>query len=263
MATDAPTDAGRLAELHKMASLGRMLAAVVHEFNTPLGSLTSNADVTLRAIEAVKKLLAGGPEPAGPPLAKVMALLETIAGLAAVDKIACQRIAGLVRGLRTFSREDQGEFRKVQVHDLIEDALKLVGWIYGQRIAVERDFGALPEIECFPQALSHVFLNLLANAGQAIEGEGTVAIRTRAEEGFVHVAISDSGRGIRAEDQPKVFSRGFTTKPAGEGTGLGLSIARDIVVGAHGGTLDFESPPGAGATFHVRLPVSQPEKHAH
>jgi len=99
------------------------------------------------------------------------------------------------------------------------------------------------------------------NAGQAIDGQGTVTVRTRAEGGFVHIAISDTGRGIRPEDRPKIFTSGFSTKPSGEGTGLGLAITRDIVVEAHGGAIDFESQPGAGTTFHVRVPTGQARRH--
>jgi FixJ family two-component response regulator len=250
----------QLADAHRMASFGRMLAAVVHEINTPIGSLLSNSEVTLRSLDALKGLLAGAPESSSPPSAKAMALLETIASLAAVDKLACERIASMVRGLRTFSRLDQGGLGTVQVHGLIEDALKLADWIYGRRITVERDFGDLPEIECFPQSLSQVFLNLLVNAGQAIEVQGKVVVRTRAEGGRVHIAISDTGKGIQPEDRPKIFSPGFSTKPIGEGTGLGLVIARDIVVATHGGAIAFESQPGVGTTFHVRIPTKQPRK---
>ena len=248
------TDASQFAEIHKLALLGRMLAAVVHELNTPLGALTSNADIISRSVEALKGVVE--------PSAKALGLMDGIGRLAAVDKMACERMAAVVRSLRTFSRPGESELRAVQIRDVIEDALKLAQWIYGQRIAVERDFGAVPEVECHPQALTQVFLNLLVNAGQAIEGQGAVTVRTRAEGAFVHIAVSDTGKGIRPEDRPKIFSRGFSTKPPEEGTGLGLSIARDIVVGAHGGALDFESRPGAGATFHVRLPIRQSKTHA-
>jgi FixJ family two-component response regulator len=277
MATDMPTGAAsppdraqlqrdleltraQLAEAHKMASLGRMLAAVVHEINTPIGSLLSNNEVTLRSLGSLRELLAGAPDSPSPSLAKALAILETVAGLAAVDKLAGERIASMVRGLRAFSRVDQGRPGTIQVHSLIEDALKLVDWTYGRRVTVERDFGDLPEIECYPQSLSQVFLNLLVNAGQAIEAQGKVVVRTRAEGGRVHIAVSDTGKGVQPEDRPKIFSPGFSTKPIGEGTGMGLVIVWDIVVATHGGTITFESQPGVGTTFHVRIPAKQPRK---
>ncbi len=256
MASNAPGNESVVAEVRRMASVGRMLEAVVHELNTPIASLLSNTETALRSIEVLKELVAGGRDPA-----RAAALLETLASLAAVDKLACERVAAVVRSLRPFSRAGGGEVRKAQVHELIDDSLKLVQWSYRRRIGVQRDFGRIPEIECVPEELRQVFLNLLMNAGQAIEGEGTVTVRTRQQGECVHIAISDTGRGIRPEDRPRIFSRGFSTKPTGEGTGLGLALARDIVTGAHGGSIDFESSPGAGATFHVRLPIAY-NKHA-
>ncbi len=115
--------------------------------------------------------------------------------------------------------------------------------------------GELPEVECHPHLLSQVFLNLLVNAGQAIEGEGKITVRTRLEGASVHVAIADTGRGMTAEQRQKVFSAGFTTNPLGVGTGLGLPISRQIIQEVHGGSIEFESQPGVGTTFHIRIPV--------
>jgi signal transduction histidine kinase len=124
---------------------------------------------------------------------------------------------------------------------------------------VETDFAELPEVECYPQMLSQVFLNLLVNAGQAIEAQGKIAVRTSLEDGgeTVHVSIADSGRGMTPEQKEKAFRAGFTTKAVGEGTGLGLSIAKEIIEEKHGGSLSFDSELGVGTTFHVRIPVRQ------
>jgi two-component system NtrC family sensor kinase len=243
----------KLAEARKMASLGQLLAVLVHEINTPLGALASNNEVERRLLDGLKMLDAGSPEAAG--------VVETLNGLAAVDKIACERLVAVVRSVRDFSSAAQGDRGSAQVNDLIDNALKLAAWIYRKRITVEKDYGDLPAIECYPQPLSQAFLNLLVNAGQAIDGQGTVTVRTSAEGDCVHIAISDTGRGIRPEDRPRIFTSGFSTKPSGEGTGLGLAITRDIVVEGHGGAIDFESRPGAGATFHVRVPTQQARRH--
>jgi two-component system NtrC family sensor kinase len=127
---------------------------------------------------------------------------------------------------------------------------------------VETNFGEIPEVECYSHLLNQVFLNLLVNAGQAIEGEGKITVSTRREGDCVHVSISDTGRGIAPEHRQKIFSSGFTTKEAGIGTGLGLPISRQIVEESHGGTLDFESKAGAGTTFHIRIPIEQGRKAA-
>jgi two-component system NtrC family sensor kinase len=122
---------------------------------------------------------------------------------------------------------------------------------------VETDFGEIPPVECHPNMLNQVFLNLLVNAGQAIEGEGKITVCTRHEGDGVHISISDTGHGIRPEDRPKIFAGGFTTKAVGVGTGLGLSISRKIVEEVHGGSIGFESQVGVGTTFHIRVPIQQ------
>ena len=120
---------------------------------------------------------------------------------------------------------------------------------------METDFGDLPEMECYPQMLSQVFLNLLVNAGQAIDGEGKIVVRTRLENEIVHISISDNGRGMTAEQQARAFEAGFTTKPVGEGTGLGLSIAREIVEEKHGGSIAVRKR--AGRRHHISHPASR------
>ena len=242
------------AEVHQFAAIGRLLAGIVHEINTPIGSIFSNTDVILRSLEMLDPLLA---ENTPESLAKARRIVETCHGLAAVDRIACERIRSVIRGLKTISRVDTGEPRKVNLNEHLRDTLKLTQAEFRKRITVDTDFGDLPEVECYPQMLNQVFLNLLVNAGQAIEGEGRIAVRTRAEDPYVHISISDSGRGMTPEQKAKVFEAGFTTKPVGEGTGMGLAIAREIIEEKHGGSIDFESSPGVGTTFHIRIPVRQ------
>jgi signal transduction histidine kinase len=135
--------------------------------------------------------------------------------------------------------------------------LKLTQGQFRGRITVETDFGELPPVECWAGMLGQVFLNILVNAGQAIDGPGRITVRTRAEGGTVHIAIADTGRGIQPEDRPKIFAGGFTTKAVGVGTGLGLSLSKKIVEETHCGSIDFESEAGVGTTFHIRIPVEQ------
>jgi two-component system NtrC family sensor kinase len=253
----------KLAEAHKMASLGRLSAGIVHEINTPIGSILSNNETVRRTIEALKKLLEDSIRNNAPPGPRAAALLESLSSLTAVDKIACERISGIVRSLKTFARVNESDLRKVDIHELIVATVKLTSSMYRRRIAVNTDFGDLPEVECYPGLLNQVFLNLIVNAAQAIESEGSITITTRPEGECVHIAIADTGTGIPAEVRPKIFSAGFTTKPFGEGTGLGLSITREIVVDTHGGNIAFETEEGVGTTFHVRLPIAQPRRNPH
>jgi two-component system, NtrC family, sensor kinase len=244
------------AELHQMASIGRLLAGIVHEINTPLGSVFSNNEVLRRSLEMLDNMLAEG---GAIKVDKARQIVSTLQQLAAVDQIACERIRSVIRGLKTFARTDCGTPRKVDLNQQLRDTIKLTQAEFRRRIAVETDFAELPEVECYPQMLGQVFLNLLVNAGQAIEGQGTIKVRTQLEDGGVtiHISIADSGKGMTSEQKEKAFRAGFTTKAVGEGTGLGLSIAKEIIEEKHGGSIAFESELGVGTTFHVRIPVRQ------
>lgn len=242
------------AELHQFAAIGRLLASIVHEINTPIGSIFSNNEVIRRSLEMLRPLLEDGSPEARE---KARRIVETCESLAAVDRIACERIRSVIRGLKSISRVDGAEPRKVDLNENIRDTIKLTQAEFRRRVCVETDLGELPEVECFPQMLNQVFLNMLVNAGQAIEGEGTIRVRTRLEGDFACVEIADTGRGMTAEQLAKAFEAGFTTKPIGEGTGMGLSISREIIEEKHGGTIDCDSEPGRGTTFHIRIPVRQ------
>lgn len=235
----------RLTELYRFAALGRMVASAVHEINTPVASILSNNEVMRRALDRLK-------ESPLPPQAEQT--VEALRSLAAVDHVACERISGVIRTVKRLVRREDAERARADVNELMRDCLALVQYEFRQRIIVETDFGPLPPVYCYPHLLSQVFLNLLVNAAQAIEGEGSIRVRTRCEAGGVHVWISDTGRGVDPADQPKLFTSGFTTKPPGVGTGLGLAISKESVE-KHGGTIDFESRPGEGTTFHIRIPA--------
>lgn len=250
----------KLAESYKMMTLGRLVAGIVHEINTPIGSILSNTEVLSRSMETLQKLLEAAQTSGMAPAPKALTILETMRSLASVDKLACERISSVIRGLKTYARVDDIEVRKADLHEILVNAIKIGGCEFRRRVAVETEFGALPEVECYPHLLSQVFLNLLVNASQAIEGEGKITVRTAVDGRFALVSITDTGRGIRPEDRPKIFARGFSTKAIGIGTGLGLAITREIIVDKHGGEIWFESEPGTGTTFHVRIPLEQPKK---
>jgi two-component system NtrC family sensor kinase len=244
----------QITEEHKMGSIGRLLAGIVHEINSPIGAILSNNQVIIRSLELVGKAMVGGDAAA---LEKARKIVETCQSLAAIDKIACERISEVIRGLKTFARVDSAELRRVNLNEYLQNTLKLTHAEFHRRIHVETDFGDLPPVECHPQMLNQVFLNILVNAGQAIEGEGKITVRTRREGEDVQISISDTGRGIKPEDRSKILAGGFTTKAVGVGTGLGLAISKKIVEETHGGSLWFESEVGTGTTFHVRIPIEQ------
>lgn len=248
----------KLAEAHKMASLGRLSAGIVHEINTPIGSILSNNETIRRSLDALKKVIAAAEaeQKALPPRAAV--ILDTLANLTDIDKLACERIYAVIRSLKTFARVNEGDLRKVDIHEVLLNTLKLSGCVFRRRVEVVTNFAELPEIECYPGLLNQAFLNLVVNAAQAIQGEGTVTVTTRQIGEDVEISIADTGSGIPLEVRKRIFSAGFTTKPIGEGTGLGLALTREIIEDTHGGKIWFDTELGSGTTFFIRIPIQQP-----
>jgi signal transduction histidine kinase len=143
----------------------------------------------------------------------------------------------------------------VDLHEELEASLRLLNHLLKDRITVKRGYQLADSVECVRSQIDQVFLNLLANAAQAIQGPGEIGIETRRDGPTAVVAIRDTGPGIAPDVLGRIFDPFFTTKPVGEGTGLGLSISYEIVK-KHGGELRAESAPGRGAVFTVRLPVA-------
>jgi signal transduction histidine kinase len=169
-------------------------------------------------------------------------------------KEGAERARKIVRDLRVFARSQDDVWQSVDLREEIESSLTLINHLLKDRVTVDRKFGELPQVECIRSQIDQVFLNLLANAAQAIPGPGSITLRTRREDGVAVVSIADSGPGIPPEVSGRIFDPFFTTKPVGEGTGLGLSISYEIVK-KHGGDIVAESPLGGGAVFTVRIPV--------
>jgi two-component system, NtrC family, sensor kinase len=119
---------------------------------------------------------------------------------------------------------------------------------------LRKEYGELPPVRCLPNRIGQVFVNLLVNAGQAIDKQGEIALRTRHAGGEVRIEVADTGCGIAPEHLGQIFQPFFTTKPNGIGTGLGLAVSADIVA-QHGGCFDVQSEPGRGTTFILALPV--------
>lgn len=238
---------GRLIQAEKMAVLGLLVAGVAHEINTPMGAIHSNNDIMYRAVNKIEKALGPSPHP------EATRLLGILKDVCRNNEIATERIMHIVRGLKNFARLDEAERKSADIHEGIESTLMLLQYQLKTRIRIEKDFGDLPMIECHPNQLNQVFMNILVNSVQAIPNKGTIRIRTWKEDQAVKIAISDTGCGIPEEHLSKVFDPGFTTKGAEMGTGLGLSICHRIVRD-HGGTIGVESSM-AGTTFTITLPV--------
>jgi len=167
------------------------------------------------------------------------------------------RTSEIVKGLRNFSRLDQNVFRKANLNESLESTLTLLHSSYKDRIEITRQFGPIPEVDCFPGQINQVFMNILSNAIQAIPAEGTIFIRTWQANDMVKISIRDTGTGMREDVQKKIFDPFFTTKDVGKGTGLGLSISFGIIQ-KHNGELEVFSKLDEGTEFLIRIPIQQP-----
>jgi signal transduction histidine kinase len=261
----------QLIHQEKMSSLGRLVAGVAHELNNPINFVYGNVDFLGRYMDDLLALVALY-DSAGDKLpAELRAhvdrkkediefdfLIEDSRKLIRSIRSGAERTASIVRDLKTFSRQSRGAMKEADLVSGIETTLNLLAPLTKNRITIVRDFAEPhPRVTCHIGHINQVFMNILTNAAQAIEGEGTITVSIHPRDGgrLVEVKVSDTGRGIAPEIQEKIFDPFFTTKGVGEGTGLGLAISESIV-SAHGGTIRVDSRPGDGATFTVTLPVS-------
>jgi signal transduction histidine kinase len=257
----------QLVQREKMASVGQLVAGVAHELNNPIGFVYSNVatleDFTgrLRAMLASYRARADAlPEPERAALEtewearKIEYALKYLDSMIQGIREGAERARKIVRDLRVFARTDDDAWQPVNLHEELESSLTLLNHLLKDRITVHRKFGEVPSVEAVRSQIDQVFLNLLANAAQAMAGPGELTIETRVEGDSASVIIRDTGAGIPAEVIGRIFDPFFTTKPVGEGTGLGLSISYEIVK-KHGGEIQAESRPGEGASFTVRVPL--------
>ena len=262
MAENIKTSQSSLIHSAKMASLGQLVAGVAHELNNPIGFIYSNM-VHLR--DYVNKLLKVLDVAENKPqdLAKIKEeveysyVVEDLNKLIASCEDGARRTRDIVLGLRNFSRLDEAQLKRVDLHEGIRNTLRLLAGELKNRIKVHEDYGKLPEVRCYVSQLNQVFMNIVSNAAQAIPGEGEIWIKTWREGEWACISIKDTGPGISQDDIDKIFDPFFTTKPVGRGTGLGLSISYGIVQ-KHGGEIIVKSKKGQGTEFVVRVPVDGP-----
>lgn len=259
-----------LLQSEMMASIGQLAAGVAHEINNPLGFISSNLGVLRGYAEGLLEMLAAYEREAGLLLElqpEARARLAELKERLDLDYVRSElpdllgdtqggvaRVKRIVQDLKEFSSVDREDWQLADVEQGIEATLGVVAHELRPGIRLSKEYGPLPRIDCVPLQINQVFLILLQNAAQAIEGEGEVKIRTGQEDGWVSVEIADTGKGIEQEHLMRIFEPFFTTKPVGQGTGLGLSLAYSIVK-RHGGRIEVASEPGQGSVFRVWLPV--------
>lgn len=258
-----------LVQSEKMASLGQLTAGVAHEINNPVNFISAGIDSMKTNYEDIIDLLnrysalkENGID--AESLKKIEAfereielddLLRETNQLIKGIKEGAVRTKEIVKSLQNFSRLDENNLKKANINEGIESTLLILQSSFADRIEVIKEYGSLPEVDCYPGQVNQVFMNILSNAIQAIEGKGTIQITTSIQNDCAVVKIKDSGKGIPPEIIHKIFDPFFTTKDVGEGTGLGLSISYGIIK-KHNGKLYANSSAEEGTTFVIELPLT-------
>src|SRR5499425_2279058 len=255
----------QLIQREKMASVGQLVAGVAHELNNPIGFISSNVTTLTDFVRRLRAMLeayqaAALPESERARLVarrqelKVDYALTYLDGMLDGIREGADRTRKIVRDLRVFARTPDDVWQPVDVHQELESSLTLLNHLLKDRIEVRRQYGTVGPVECVRSQIDQVFLNILANAAQAIRGPGAITINTRLDGTTAVITIRDTGPGIPPEVLGRIFDPFFTTKPVGEGTGLGLSISYEIIA-KHRGEIRAESPAEGGTVFTLRLPV--------
>ncbi|MUG95726.1 AAA family ATPase [Scytonema sp. UIC 10036] len=284
----------QLIQSEKMSSLGQMVAGIAHEINNPVNFIHGNIihantymHQLLDLIEVYQLEFSNSSASLQNKLQEIDLdfLKEDLPKILHSMKIGTTRIQNIVLELRNFSRLDEAEMKPVDIHEGINSTLmilhhRLKAKVERPEIKVIKEYGNLPQVECYVNQLNQVFMNILVNAIDALElgtGESklgygkitaptlnfqslipTILIRTLLVENHsVEIVIADNGSGMAQEVIQKIFDPFFTTKPIGSGTGLGLSISYHIVVEKHQGSLTCNSVLGQGTEFLIKIPVKQ------
>lgn len=282
--SDLKQTQSHLVHAEKMASLGQMTAGVAHEINNPINfvsvgidSLRANMAEVHSVLDEYRRL--GPDDPAETLRTRLLTIRALEARLELPELIAeaeelvvsikngARRTTEIVKSLRNFSRLDEDTLKSAQLEEGLDSTLTILHNQFKDRIQVERAYAPLPPVPCYPGPLNQVFMNILNNAVQAIQGveggdgRGVIRITTAVEESWATVRIRDSGPGMTAAVQARIFEPFFTTKGVGTGTGLGLSITFGIVE-RHHGRIRLDSAPGEGTEFIIQIPLTAVEVSA-
>lgn len=226
----------QLINSEKMASLGQLVAGVAHEINTPVASIKSNNSIVFKIIPQIMQ----------------EDIRQMLSEVNSIDSEAIQRISNIVVSLKKFIRLDESELQEANINKEIDLTLDLIRHETKNRITIEKHYGDIPPIRCYPNMLNQVFTNILVNACQAIEGNGRIIITTEYSDNNLIVKFKDNGKGISKENLNNIFTVGYTTKGVGVGTGLGLAISRKII-DKHNGKIKVLSDLGVGTEFIITI----------
>lgn len=226
----------QLINSEKMASLGQLVAGIAHEINTPVASIKSNNEILSKLVSKIEN----------------NDIREMFNDIINIDKEAIERIRKIVISLKQFVRLDGAELQEADINKEMDLTLEIIRHETKNKVEIEKHYGDLPLIKCYPNMLNQVFTNILINACQAIETNGKIIITTSYKDNKLEVKIADNGKGIPKENLNKIFTAGFTTKGVGVGTGLGLAISQKII-DKHNGKIRVISELGKGSEFIITL----------
>ncbi|MEH2166463.1 MAG: GAF domain-containing protein [Nostoc sp.] len=283
----------RLIQTEKMSGLGQLVAGVAHEINNPVnfiyGNLCHATDYTEQLLEILRLYQLHYPHPHTEISTAIKAidfefLVEDLPKIMTSMQVGTDRIRSIVLSLRNFSRLDEAENKRVDLHEGIDNTLlilqhRLKGNAEFPRIEIVKDYGNIPLVECYAGQMNQVFMNIFSNAIDALEvGSGewqsqgdkennscpipTIQISTKvsADNSRLLIRITDNGPGMNEDVKKRIFDPFYTTKPVGKGTGLGLAISYQIIVEKHGGIMECISEPGKGTEFWIEIPIKPPAK---
>ncbi|MBI9104853.1 MAG: GHKL domain-containing protein [Spirochaetales bacterium] len=260
----------------KMASIGELAAGVAHEINNPTGFVIGNLSILKEYLDVFHEYYSGSEDLARAVSLKdeelIKVCIEKMDGIKDKEDMTLifsdiepimdelnrgtARIKDIVRGLRDFARPDNDIFCPADINNGLDEAVKIAWNKIKYKAELIKEYGKIPEIDCNIQRLEQVFINLLTNAADAIDKEGTITIRTGVEDGTMVIEIEDTGNGIDEKHLGNIFDPFFTTKDVGKGTGLGLSISNSIIE-SHNGELSVRSSLGEGTVFSIKLPINK------
>jgi len=265
----------QLIQAEKMSSLGQMVAGIAHEINNPVsfifGNLTYTEEYTGKLMKLLQMYRDEYPEPS-PAIQEEIEVLELdfllddLPKMLSSMQVGATRIRDIVRSLRNFSRLNESDMKKVNIHEGIDSTLMILEHrlkVQPDRPAIQivKEYGQLPLVECYAGLLNQVFMNIIANAidvlQEPLENPGIIRIRTEVEGTLAVIRIADNGAGITEQVKQRIFDPFYTTKRIGSGTGMGLAISHSIIVEKHKGEIKCFSAVGKGTEFRIELPIQR------